>query len=55
MRYQRVTPNVKYVQVNCGMIGQTNQLLEQLHILVRLLKKIDNEPGDCIFGVCKNI
>ena len=28
-------------------------LLEKLHILVRLLKKNENEPGDCIFVVYK--
>ena len=28
-------------------------LIEKLHNIVKALKKIDNEPGDCIFGVCK--
>ena len=28
--------------------------MKELHILVRSLKNIDNEPGDCISGVCKD-
>ena len=53
MRYQRVTSNVNNVQYNCGIIWK-NQILKELHILVRSLKNIDNEPGDCISGVCKD-
>ena len=26
-------------------------LLKELNILVKTINKIDNEPGDCIFGV----
>ena len=32
---------------------ERNQLLKHLHILLRSLKKIDNEPVFCIFEVCK--
>ena len=28
------------------------QLLEEVHILVKALNKIDNKPGDLISGVC---
>ena len=28
------------------------QLLKELHIQVKTLNKIDNEPGEQIFGVC---
>ena len=49
------TSNVKYAQDNCGMIRKEKfKLSEELHILVRQLNNIDNEPGDCIFGVCKS-
>ena len=30
---------------------QNIKLLKKLHILVRLLNNIENEPGECIFGV----
>ena len=29
------------------------QLLKELHLSIRSLDKIYNEPGDCIFGGCK--
>ena len=29
------------------------RLLKELHIIVKALNKIDNEPGYCIFGFCK--
>ena len=29
-----------------------NNLLKELHILVKALNKIENEPGDRTFGVC---
>ena len=28
------------------------QLSKELDLIVKALKKIDNEPGDCISGVC---
>ena len=55
MIYQRVTSNVKNVQDKCGIIWKINSVIEKLHILVRSFKNIDNEPGDCIFGVCRNL
>ena len=55
MIYQRIASNVKYVQDNCEMIQPKKQLLKQLHILVRSMNKIDNEPGDWIYGGCKNL
>ena len=30
------------------------KLLNEIHILLKALNKIDNEPGDCIFEVCNN-
>ena len=53
MIYQREISNVINLQDNCRIICQKNQLLKQLHALVRALNKIDNEPGYCIFEVCK--
>ena len=36
----------------CNYMSTKIQLLRELHILVKALNKIDNEPGDRIFGVC---
>ena len=33
---------------------EKKQLFKELQLLVRSLNKIDNEPGDCIFGVFKD-
>ena len=51
--YHRVISNVNNVQDNCVIICK-NQLLKELHLLVRSLNKIENEPGDSVFGVCKS-
>ena len=51
MRKQRLTLNIKNTQKNCGMICTWIQFLKQLHTLVKVRNKIDNEPGDCIFWV----
>ena len=40
------TSNAKCVQDNYGIICKKMQLLKEIHILVKALNKIDNEPGD---------
>ena len=54
MRYLRVTSNGKYVQYNCGMVWQKS-VIETTTYFGEVAEKVDNEPRECIFGVCKNI
>ena len=49
MRYQRSIFNAIYVQHNYDMIYIKIELQKYLQSIVKNLK-IDDEPGDCMFG-----
>ena len=52
MIYQIAISNLKNIQDNCGMICEKSAL-ETVTYSSEGPEKIDNEPGDSIFGFCK--
>ena len=51
MTYQRKILDVTFVSENFGMTCQKNELIKELHFLVRALNKPDTNPIEEIFGV----
>ena len=49
--YQRAILDLKFVSENFGMTCQKNELIKELHFLVRALNKPDTNPIEEIFGV----